>query len=125
LLHLSFHSPGRKPFVVGPAPYFRLARGLIFCGDIDSTVARYEKRFWVVDQFRYPRIECRQLLTLRFENHLGHAGPMIGPVASFKVLNRHVFAGRLNIARLQEDSLLWTHALTHDDWQAIRIAPIP
>jgi hypothetical protein len=123
LLHLSFHCPGRKPLSIGPAPFFRLARGLIYCGDIDSTIARYERRTWVVDQISYSRIECQRLLAVRLEDYLGHPGPSIGPVASFKVLNSYVFVGRLNIARLREDTLLWMHAATRSEWPVLRITP--
>jgi hypothetical protein len=109
--------------VVGPAPFIRLARGFIYSGDTQATVARYENRAWIVDQVAYPRIVCQQLVTLRFENFIGHAGPLIGPAPSFKVSNRHVFMGRLNVARLREDTLRWTHATTRDDWQVLRLQP--
>ena len=109
--------------MVGPAPFFRFVRGALCCGNVGSTIARFDRHAWIVDGSRFTRIECGALICAQLEDQLGHSEVAVGPAAGFRILNSYAYVGRRRLAKLSTDTLLWD-AAERAHWPVLRVEPV-
>jgi hypothetical protein len=90
-------------------------------------VASFHVAAWQHAWQRCSYIECRAALWLYFLES-GRLGPVLGPFASVRLRDLHLFAGRQRAAKLSLINGHWIHDGTDESWPVLRVlpsAPVP
>jgi hypothetical protein len=121
MLFLRFKSANAS-WTLGPADSIELRGAEMLFSNQAEPVARYQ-RAWVVEGKRGTYVECRAMLSIQFEDHVGRIGPVIGLRTAFYLRGTYAFAGRERIAKLDPLAGTWCQTDTREQWPCMRITP--
>lgn len=123
MLRLRFYTPGEDGAEsIEPGPFFRLIGAMLCRGAGNEPVATYYER-WRLTDGEFASVQALEPVVLYFENNAGLASSAYGPYEDFHVSQGGAWAGARNLARLDEQTVLWFPPKAHDGWASILIAP--
>ena len=111
-------------WTIGPAASIEFRGGEMFLPNSAVPAARFHGGGWTQDGKRCTYVECRAMLSIRFEDNDGGIGPVIGLRTAFYLRGAYAFAGRERIAKLNPLAGTWCQTDTREPWPRMRIMPV-
>src|ERR1051325_6137695 len=96
-----------EPVVVGPAPWFRVARNFVRQGAHGSIVGSFRNHCWEIHSRALIRYFCEESSVVRFEDSLGGVGVRLGPISKLWVEDGVLHADDALKAKFNEQMQLW------------------
>jgi hypothetical protein len=108
---LRFENPvSGKTNVIGPAPYFRVARGVLRRGPDDHEVARYDQGTWTANGDTYMAITAAADVRVHFNGDDNDCANTYGPFQGLRLVNGAMRPGPdfgNLLAKYQRDTQTW------------------
>jgi hypothetical protein len=123
MLFLRFKS-STASWTIGPADSIELRGADMLFPNRAEPVARFQDG-WILDGRRCAYVECRSMLSIRFEDETGRSGHVIGLRTAFYLRGVYAFAGRERIAKLDPTAGTWFRTDKQEYWPRMQVVPAP
>ena len=112
---------GTHQATLGPAPWFRIAGNFIRQGPHNTIAGTFRMHHWEVGGHHYSRYDCKDPVTIHFEEILGGKSEEFGPFPTMFSQDGVIHAGDGLFAKFIEETQMWHCFRTENFWPIIVI----
>ena len=108
MIHLRMEGSIEPPFLLGPAPWFRVDDKFIRQGPHGAIVGSFRRHIWEVQSKQYARYHCMEPHSIRFEDPAKPEGIALGEFLKTWVEDGILHPDNTLRARFNQDIHLWS-----------------